>query len=80
MKKLLIPENNEVDDINKAGETICALLWVRPTTVVPITDTSSDTPCPPEVERLVSSVGLLQKQQIQILYYLTQVQMTCNNM
>ena len=27
-------EKNEVDDVNKASETVCALKWVRPTTVV----------------------------------------------
>jgi hypothetical protein len=26
-------EKNEVDDVNKANETVCALKWVRPTTV-----------------------------------------------
>jgi hypothetical protein len=26
-------EKNEVDDVNKASETVCALKWVRPTTV-----------------------------------------------
>ena len=25
-------EKNEVDDVNKASETVCALKWVRPTT------------------------------------------------
>ena len=24
-------EKNEVDDVNKASETVCALKWVRPT-------------------------------------------------
>ena len=26
-------EKNEVDDVNKASETVCALKWVQPTTV-----------------------------------------------
>jgi hypothetical protein len=26
-------EKNEVDDVNKASETVCALKWVRSTTV-----------------------------------------------
>ena len=26
-------EKNEVDDVNKASETVCALMWVRPTTL-----------------------------------------------
>ena len=26
-------EKNEVDDVNKASETVCALKWVWPTTV-----------------------------------------------
>jgi hypothetical protein len=26
-------EKNEVDDVNKATESVCALKWVRPTTV-----------------------------------------------
>ena len=26
-------EKNEVDDINNASDTVCALKWVRPTTV-----------------------------------------------
>ena len=26
-------EKNEIDDVNKASETVCALKWVRPTTV-----------------------------------------------
>ena len=28
-----LQEKNEVDDVNKASETVCALKWVRPTTV-----------------------------------------------
>ena len=39
---------------------------------------STDTPCP-EAERLVTA-NVTQKQTIQILYYLTQLQMTSNNM
>jgi hypothetical protein len=27
-------EKNEVDDVNKPSETVCALKWVRPTTIV----------------------------------------------
>jgi hypothetical protein len=26
-------EKNEVDDVNNASDTVCALKWVRPTTV-----------------------------------------------
>jgi hypothetical protein len=28
----LLPESSEVDDVNKASETVCSLKWVRPTT------------------------------------------------
>ena len=39
----------------------------------------TDTPCP-EAERLVTTANVTPKQPIQILYYLTQLQMTSNNM
>ena len=58
LKKFLLPESNEVDDINKASETVFALKWVRPTTAIPVTDSSTDTPCPPEVERLATTVSV----------------------
>ena len=31
-KRKLLSESNEVNDVNKASETVCALKWVRPTT------------------------------------------------
>ena len=30
--KFLLPESNEVDDVNKASEKVCALKWVWLTT------------------------------------------------
>ena len=62
--------------VNKASESVGASSESNP---LPVTSTSTDTPCPPEVERLVTSQCHF-KQQIQILYYLTQLQMTSNNM
>ena len=50
-------KSNEIDGVNKASETVYALKWVRPTTAIPITDTSTDTPCPLEVECLVTTVS-----------------------
>ena len=42
LKKFLLSETNEVDDINKANrnETVYA------SDTLPVTDTSTDTPCP----------------------------------
>ena len=56
-KKLLLSESNEVDDVNKASETVCASGESDP---LPVTDTSSSTdiPCPPEVEHLVTTVSV----------------------
>ena len=34
------------------------LKWVRLTTAVPVTNSSTDTPCPPEVELLVTTVSV----------------------
>jgi hypothetical protein len=42
------PESNEVDDVNKASETVCA--WCE-TSPLPVTDTS--TPCSSEVEHII---------------------------
>ena len=34
-KSVYLPqEKNEVDDVNKVSDTVCALKWVRPTTVI----------------------------------------------
>ena len=57
-KKFLLPESNEVDDVIKTSETVCASSESDP---LPVTDTSSstDTPCPPEVERLVTTVSVI---------------------
>ena len=52
LKKFLLPESNEVDDVNKANsnETVYA------SDPLPVTDTSTDTPCPSEVEHIVNTV------------------------
>jgi len=55
-KKFLLSESNEVDDINKASETVCDSSESDP---LPVTDTSTDTPCPPEVECLVTTVSVI---------------------
>ena len=51
-KKFLLPESNEVDDVNKANsnETVYA------SDPLPVTDTSTDTLCPSEVEHNVNTV------------------------
>jgi hypothetical protein len=41
-KKFLLLESNDVDDVNKASETVFALKWVRPTTAVPVIDSSTE--------------------------------------
>ena len=55
--KFLLPESNEVDDVKKASETVCASSESDPLLV---TDTSSniDTSCHPEVEHLVTAVSV----------------------
>jgi hypothetical protein len=52
LKKFLLPESNEVGDVNKANsnETVYA------SDPLPVTDTSTDTPCPSEVEHIVNTV------------------------
>ena len=75
--KFLLPESNEVDDVKKASETVCASSESDP---LPVTDTSTDTPCPKKLNALLPLSVSLQKQQIQILYYITQLQLTSNNM
>ena len=52
LKKILLPESNEVDDVNKANsnETVYA------SDPLPVTDTSTDTLCPSEVEHIVNTV------------------------
>ena len=40
---------------------------------------NTDAACP-EAERLVATANITPKQPIQIMYYLTQLQMTSNNM
>ena len=49
LKKFLLPESNEVDDVNKANsnETVYA------SDPLPV---NTDTPCPSEVERIVNTV------------------------
>ena len=48
-KKLLLSESNELDDVNKDSEMVCASSESNP---LPVTDTSSssstDTPCHPK--------------------------------
>ena len=47
------PESNKVDDVNKASETVCASSESAP---LPVTDSSTDTLCPSEVESIVNTV------------------------
>jgi hypothetical protein len=65
LKKFLLAESNEVDDVTKANETVCAS---NPLTVTD-TSTVTDTPCPSEVEHIVNTVC-----------FLTQLQKTSNHM
>ena len=52
-KKFLLLESNEVDDVNKASETVCALkIEASPTHY---RSPTTDTPCLPEVECLVTT-------------------------